>query len=91
MPDNSLIAEQQKLYIGATRPEAAVAREQATARTYEETLEEAVDVAEKKLLAGRQPDSGDKDDTDGEELQRRELQAWDEKFEKDSEKERDDR
>ena len=63
---------------------------QATARTYEEALEEAVDVAEEKLLPGRQG-SQDADDKNAEELQRRELQAWDDRFEKDSEKERDTR
>ena len=61
---------------------------QATARTYEEALEEAVDVAEEKLLSGRQTlqDAGDRD---AEELQRKELQAWDDRFERDSDKERD--
>lgn len=63
---------------------------QATARTYEEALEEAVDVAEEKLLSGRQS-AQDADDRDAEEQQRKELQAWDDRFEKDSEKERDTR
>ena len=62
---------------------------QATARTYEETLEEAVGVAEEKLLSGRQPSSEHEDDRDAEELQRRELQAWDERLEEGPKKERD--
>lgn len=49
-----------------------------------------MDVAEEKLLPGRQR-SQDADDREAEELQRRELQAWDDSFEKDSEKERDSR
>ena len=54
---------------------------QATARSYEETLEEAVEFAEEKVLSDRQPSSQEKDDRDSEELRQRELQAWDEKLE----------
>ena len=62
---------------------------QATARTYEEAVEEAVEVAEEKLLSDRPSSTQEKDDKEAEELVRRELQAWDEKFEKGSRKERD--
>jgi len=62
---------------------------QATARSYEETLEEAVEVAEQRVLSDRQPSSQEKDDRDSEELRRRELQTWDEKLDSSSKKERD--
>ena len=52
-------------------------------------MEEAVDVAEEKLLSGRQPHAEHDDDRDAQELQRRELQAWDERLEEGSEQERD--
>ena len=72
-----------------TRSKPSVLGTQATARSYEETLEEAVEVAEERLLSDRQPSSQEKDDRDSEELRRRELQAWDEKLDSSSKKERD--
>lgn len=62
---------------------------QATARSYEETLEEAVEVAEEKLLSGRSPSTQGEGDREAEELRRRELQAWDEELGRSSKKERD--
>ena len=47
-----------------------------------------MEVAEEKLLPGRQPRSQEAEDREAEELQRRELQAWDERFGQDAKKER---
>lgn len=52
-------------------------------------MEEAVEVAEEKLLSDKPSSTQEKDDKEAEELVRRELQAWDEKFKKGSRKERD--
>ena len=52
-------------------------------------MEEAVEVAEEKLLPDMPSSTQEKDDKKAEELMRRELQAWDEKFEKGGRNERD--
>ena len=62
---------------------------QATARTYEETLEEAVETVEEKLLSDQQC-SEHKEDRVAEVLRRKQLQAWDDKLNRDSQKETDD-
>ena len=62
---------------------------QATARTYEETLEEAVETAEEKLLSDQQS-SEQEEDRVAEVLRRKQLQAWDDKLNRDPQKETDD-
>ena len=62
---------------------------QATARTYEETLEEAVETVEEKLLSNQQRSEQEEDRT-AEVLRRKQLQAWDDKLNRDSQKQTDD-
>ena len=62
---------------------------QATARTYEETLEEAVETVEEKLLSDQQRNEQEEDRV-AEVLRRKQLQAWDDKLNRDSPKKPDD-
>ena len=62
---------------------------QATARTYEETLEQAVESVEEKQLSNQQR-SEQEEDRVAEVLRHKQLQAWDDKLKRNSQKETDD-
>lgn len=62
---------------------------QATARTYEETLEEAVETVEEKLLSDQRR-SEQEEDRMAEMLRREQLQAWDTKLDRDSKSKTDE-
>ena len=62
---------------------------QATARTYEETLEEAVEMVEEKLLSDQRRSEQDEDRA-AEVLKRKQLQAWDDELNRNSKRKTDD-
>ena len=62
---------------------------QATARTYEDTLEEAVETVEEKLLLDRQR-SEEEEDRIADLLRQEQLQAWDTELDRDSKSKKDD-